>query len=107
MYTVEAYNSLCPNGLRLGGSLYNSIANLIEGLAYLRELRAAHLDLKPGNIVYTDNVRLHVINFGTVVWIAPEIQEQGAFSSIRADRWSYGKILPCFLKKSDTEDGDL
>lgn len=60
-YTVEGYISLCPDGLRLGGSLYNSIANLIEGLAYLRELGVAHLDIKPGNIVYTDNVRLHVV----------------------------------------------
>jgi hypothetical protein len=40
--------------------------------------------------------------------MAPEIQEpeQGTFSSIRADRWSNGKILH-FLKKSDRGLGSL
>lgn len=60
---------MCPDGLRVG---CNSIANLVEGLAYLRELRVAHLDIKPSNIVYTDNVRLRVIDFDTVVRVGFE-----------------------------------
>jgi len=46
----------------------------IEGLTYLRELGVAlaHLDIEPGNIVQTDNVRLHVIDFGTVVRLGSE-----------------------------------
>ena len=39
--------------------------------------------------------------------MAPEIQEQSQFSLIRADRWSCGKVLFCFLKISGTEDRDL
>jgi len=43
-------------------------------LTYLRELGVAlaHLDIEPGNIVQTDNVRLHVIDFGTVVRLGSE-----------------------------------
>jgi hypothetical protein len=48
----------------------NLIANLIEGLAYLRELPAAQSSLK--NIGYTDNARLRVIYFGTVIRVGSE-----------------------------------
>lgn len=48
------------------------IADLIEGLAYLRGLGVAHLYIKPGNIVYIDDVRLHVVDFGTVVRVGTE-----------------------------------
>jgi hypothetical protein len=37
--------------------------------------------------------------YGTQGWMAPEIQEQSAFSLIRTDRWSRGKMLLLFLKK--------
>jgi serine/threonine protein kinase len=61
-----------------------TLANLVEGLAYLRELRVAHLDIKPSSIVYTDNVRLHVIGFGTVVRVGLEDEiVEGVYGSRR------------------------
>jgi len=48
------------------------IADPIDGLAYLRGLGVAGLDIKPGNIVYIDDVRLHVVDFGTVVRVGSE-----------------------------------
>ena len=98
--------------------------DLIEGLAYLHKHGIAHLDIKPDNLVYTDDLRLQIIDFdiavrvkseddmiegdcGTLDWMAPEIQEGRMFSPIRADRWSCGKMLLCFLEKGRTEDGEL
>ncbi|KAI0247478.1 kinase-like domain-containing protein [Lactifluus subvellereus] len=98
--------------------------DLIEGLAYLHEHGVAHLDIKPGNLVYTDDFRLQIIDFNSAVrvgseddmvkgvygtrgWMAPEIREGSVYSPIRADRWSCGKVLLCFVEKSGTEGGEL
>ncbi|KAF8500463.1 hypothetical protein F5888DRAFT_1582501, partial [Russula emetica] len=62
------------------------------------------MHINPGNLVYADNFRLQIIDFNTAIrvgsedemveglygtrgWMAPEIQEQSAFSPIRGDRW--------------------
>ncbi|KAH9964012.1 kinase-like domain-containing protein, partial [Russula compacta] len=94
------------------------------GLACLHEHGVAHLDIKPGNLVHTDDCRLPIIDFGSAVrvgseddtakgiygtpgWVAPEILERGVFSPLRADRWSCGKVLFSFLEERRTVDGDL
>ena len=78
----------------------------------------------PGNLVYTNDCHLRIINFnsavrvgceddrvegayGTPGWMAPEILKQDAFSPIRADRWSCGKALLYFLEERRTEGGEL
>ncbi|EJC99413.1 kinase-like protein, partial [Fomitiporia mediterranea MF3/22] len=87
---------------------------LIEGVAFLHRQKIAHLDIKPGNLVVNFK-RLYIIDFdiavrckdvdemvkisrGTRGWSAPEIgldndEAPGAFSPIRADLWSCGKVL--------------
>jgi Protein kinase domain len=108
---------LCSKFAQLG-------CDLIEGLAYLHGHGIAHLDIKPSNLVYSRDFRLQIIDFGSAVWVeseddmvegiygtrgwmAPEIGEQSVFSPIRADRWSCGKVLLCFHKKSGMEDRGL
>lgn len=90
---------------------------VIAGLAYLHEHGVAHLDIKPDNIVYTQDLHVQIIDFGSAVWIsseddivefeggcgtrgwkAPEVEGDGQshvvkFSAIRADRWSCGAVL--------------
>ncbi|KAH9003154.1 kinase-like domain-containing protein [Lactarius hatsudake] len=87
---------------------------LIEGLGYLHEHGIAHRDIKPGNLVYDDDLCLQIIDFdvaievrdentevdeyrGTRDWTAPEMgEEEGPtawYSPIKADRWSCGRVL--------------
>ncbi|EGN97074.1 hypothetical protein SERLA73DRAFT_154414 [Serpula lacrymans var. lacrymans S7.3] len=89
---------------------------LVEGVAFLHEQRIAHLDIKPDNLICTfDTDRLLIIDFdiamkcgsendmverscGTFEWSAPEIVLDAdklpqAFSPIRADLWSCGRVL--------------
>ena len=44
---------------------------------------------------------------GTRGWMAPEMVERRMYNPIRADRWSYGKVLLSFLKASGLEGGDF
>jgi len=124
MCTLDNYLYMFADNPQLGGTSAQLGCDLMEGLAYLHESGVAHLDVKPRNLVYTDDFHLLLIDFDTAVrvgsedemvegvygtrgWMAPEIQEQSWYSPIRADRWSCGKVLLCLLKKSGTEDGDL
>ncbi|KAH9041658.1 kinase-like domain-containing protein [Lactarius pseudohatsudake] len=87
---------------------------LIEGLGYLHEHGIAHRDIKPGNLVYDDDLCLQIIDFdvatevqdentevdeyrGTRDWTAPEMGEEDGptamYSPIKADRWSCGRVL--------------
>ncbi len=123
MRTLDNYYMFADNP-QLGGTSAQLGCDLMEGLAYLHESGVAHLDVKPRNLVFTDDFHLLLIDFDTAVrvgsedemvegvygtrgWMAPEIQEQSLYSPIRADRWSCGKVIFCLLKKSGTEDGDL
>ncbi|KAI0338505.1 kinase-like protein [Trametopsis cervina] len=97
---------------------------LIEAVAFLHQQNIAHLDIKPGNIICTlRGHKLLLIDFdiamrcksadetikkscGTVGWSAPEIViEDGkplqAFSPIRADLWSTGKVLQLITDMCD------
>ena len=118
------------SGARLHSQLVQFSCDLIEGLAYLHQHGIAHLDVKPGNLVYDNCGPLLIIDFdcavrvhneneeinglrGTRGWRAPEIgddEEEIAsptFSPIRADRWSCGKVLLEFVEKVGTEEGKI
>jgi serine/threonine protein kinase len=118
MHSVYIYLSMCSGEQQLRrGRLSQLGCDLIDGLAFLHEHGVAHLDVKLGNLVYTDDFRLRIIDFdsavrvesendmveggdyyGTPGWRAPEIHDRSAFSPIRADRWSCGKVLLCFVE---------
>jgi len=91
--------------------------DLIQGLTYLHMHGIAHLDIKPGNLVYGGH-RLQIIDFDTAVevegeeteisgyrgtpgWTAPEIGEQDGqartYSPMKADAWSCGRVLQRFV----------
>ncbi|KAI0256900.1 kinase-like domain-containing protein [Lactifluus subvellereus] len=121
MCTVRGDLSMFSGALRCGKFIQLGW-DLIEGLVYLHEHGVAHLDIKPGNMVYTDDFRLQIIDFNSAVrvgceddmvedvygtrgWMAPEIREGSAYSPMRADRWSCGKVPLCFVETSGTKDG--
>ena len=120
MRTVRGDLSMCSDSLRCAQFGWD----LIEGLAYLHSHGVAHLDIKPGNLVCTDDFRLQIIDFNSAVqvrheddmvkgvygtrgWMAPEIRPRNMYSPIRADRWSCGQVAFWFLEASGTEDEDL
>ena len=103
---------------------------LIEGVAFLHKQDIAHLDIKPFNIVYSQGLkRLYLIDFslskrcddedemvtmscGTKGWSAPEIEldrdkPRRAFSPIRADLWSCGKVLRFMSERSGKIHGSI
>jgi hypothetical protein len=95
---------------------------LIKGLAYLHELCIAHRDIKPDNLVVDQDFCLKIIDFdiamqlkdedekvddecGTKHWMAPEVEKKStAYSPIRADRWSCGRVLLYLLDELETDD---
>jgi len=102
--------------------------DLIKGVAFLHRHFIAHRDIKPDNLVYTDAFRLQIIDFevatrlidadqlldedaGTEEYKAPEIEDiygqPKLHSPIRADRWSCGLIISCFLVCSDQKGRQL
>ncbi|PCH38393.1 kinase-like protein, partial [Wolfiporia cocos MD-104 SS10] len=91
--------------------------DLAKGLTFIHKNGIAHLDIKPANLVYTDEHRLQIIDFdiavqvkdeddlmcgylGTEGWMAPEIGKKDGphplYSPIRADRWSCGRVFLVF-----------
>lgn len=122
--------SMHASGALLHSQLVQFCRDLIEGLAYLHRHGVAHLDVKPGNLVYDNRGHLQIIDFdsavrvssedekitglyGTRGWRAPEIgddEEEIAsplFSPIRADRWSCGKVLLEFVEEVEAEEGKI
>ncbi|KAH8115490.1 kinase-like domain-containing protein, partial [Phellopilus nigrolimitatus] len=88
--------------------------DLARGVTFLHDHGIAHLDIKPANMVYTDEYRLQIIDFdvsvrvkdendeiegynGTELWKAPEIgpmDGEGYFySPIKADRYLCGFVF--------------
>ena len=103
---------------------------LIEGVAFLHRHKVAHLDIKPNNIVYSfESKHLYIIDFnlsmrckdiaemiaiscGTDRWSTPKVELDGnkpprAFSPIRADLWSCGKVLQFILQESGEIDRSI
>jgi hypothetical protein len=98
---------------------------LIKGLAHLHELRIAHRDIKPDNLVVDQDFCLKIIDFdiamqlkdedekvddacGTKHWIAPEVVNKSTtYSPIRADRWACGRVLLYLLNELGADDERL
>lgn len=115
-----------------GGALHGRYIALsrdvAKGVSFLHDHGIAHLDIKPANMVYTENYRLQLIDFDTSVrvksedetiegyigseeWIAPEIgPEDGPnypYSPIKADRYSCGRVFMDFLLAHEGDDEGL
>ena len=96
-YGPLALEQLLPLAVDIAGALH-----------YLHSLRMIHLDIKPGNLVVSDRVRVVDLGLartfeqaaalkgrlGTVSWMAPE-QHRPRESSIgpQADSWAWGACL--------------
>lgn len=112
---------------RLGDKSAHLSRELIEGVAFLHRRNIAHMDIKPDNLVYESD-RLYIIDFdvavrckdademvkmscGTRGWSAPEVvldddEATCAFSPIRADLWSCGKVLQ-YITEAGQNDEDF
>ncbi|KIK61802.1 hypothetical protein GYMLUDRAFT_102093, partial [Collybiopsis luxurians FD-317 M1] len=88
--------------------------HLVAGVSYLHRNRIAHLDIKPGNVVCSQEGILKIIDFsvsvylsgdeqivrgyqGTQNWTAPEVgTEEGPsreYNPFLADKWSCGAMM--------------
>jgi serine/threonine protein kinase len=121
--TVKVYVEFGP---KLSESKVSQLClGLIKGLTYLHEHRIAHRDIQPHNLlVNNENFRLIITDFdiamrvededeevddqcGTKHWMAPEVEGNLRHSPIKADRWSCGHVILCFLDKSKQEGKHL
>lgn len=124
---VSSALSSPPAQIQLLGRFLQLAEDLIHGMTFIHDLCIAHLDIKPENLVYTDEGGLHleIIDFdisvqlshpdevidtycGTERYRAPEIGfEDGPrrpYSPIRADRFSAGRVLFRFAEVHGKED---
>ncbi len=120
-HSVDLELRLFPDYGSVRGRLIEFSRNLLEGLSFLHEHKIAHLDIKPRNLVYTDDFLLQIIDFdiavqladindqideycGTKDWMAPEIGEENgprhSYSPILADKWSCGRVLAILRRDS-------
>ncbi|KAH9018442.1 hypothetical protein EDB84DRAFT_1566413 [Lactarius hengduanensis] len=114
-------HSICNQRLMNRGGLHGCVQlsqGLIKGLTYLHEHNVAHRDIKPGNLVCDDAFHPQIIDFdaavqvqdentetdeyrGTEDWTAPEMGKENGptpmHSPIKADRWSCGRVLLCYI----------
>jgi serine/threonine protein kinase len=119
MESVAAYVVVAPN--QLYGKVAQVCWGLIRGIAYLHEICIAHSDIKPSNLVVDQGFCLKIIDFdlamqvkdedeevndqcGTKHWMAPEIEKKLAYSPIKADRWSSGRVILYLLHELKKED---
>ena len=101
MVAVKGYVEYAPN--LSGGKVSQICSGFIKGLAYLHEHCITHRYIKPDNLLLSKNFCLKIIDFdltvrvkdqdeevddqcGTRHWMAPEVEKELRYSSIKADR---------------------
>ncbi|KIK52134.1 hypothetical protein GYMLUDRAFT_371404 [Collybiopsis luxurians FD-317 M1] len=94
----------------IGPTAFRLTVELASAIQFLHDNHIAHLDIKPDNLALTSDWVLQVLDFGMSVFVtnedqmvygrcgtegfmAPEIQSEGVFSPIRADRFSTGCVF--------------
>ena len=112
---VYLFLELCPNGSLSdyinkhgpikGDKLVSLMHSLLTGLAYIHGQNCAHLDIKPGNILFDSHWRPKLADFGisrfadhgesnqhagTIAFMAPEILQGRAYNQFKADIWALG-----------------
>ena len=118
------------DGGDLRGKFLDLSRDLTTGLSFLHKNGIAHLDIKPSNLVYTNESRprLEIIDFDIAVqvrdeeeeiddycgsrgWMAPEVGEENGprrmYSPMRADKWSCGRVLRLFAERHGKADEGL
>ncbi|KAL5478636.1 hypothetical protein ACEPAI_1913 [Sanghuangporus weigelae] len=110
-------------GLQPSQMFTNFAEALINGVAFLHRHLVAHLDIKPDNLVYDDELRIQIIDFdvsvqledendtidyevGTTGYAAPEVYQRDfedpdrrlPYRPILADRYSLGVTIRKFLR---------
>jgi serine/threonine protein kinase len=98
-------------GLLQGRQLYGICKNILNGLVYIHEHRYAHLDLKPGNVLFDRFGRPKLADFGishqydtgghegsqragTSAYMAPEMLSCPTYDPFKVDIWAFG--VTCF-----------
>lgn len=103
--------------------------DLARGVTFMHGNGIAHRDIKPGNLVFTENFHLRIIDFDTSLfvdgedsqvsgyvgsewWMAPEIGSEDdyphpMYSPIRADRFSCGRVFEEFGRFNSASDEGL
>ena len=81
---------------------------LLEGISYLHKKKIAHLDIKPENILLTENLDIKLADFGccqcvdlttkpkicgTLFYVSPEILRLKCSDGRTSDIWSFGIVL--------------
>jgi serine/threonine protein kinase len=119
MESVAAYVVVAP--LQLSEKVAQICWGLIQGVAHLHKVCIAHRDIKPSNLVVDRDFCLKIIDFdlamqvkdedeevndqcGTKHWMAPEVEKKLAYSPVKADRWSSGRVLLYLLDELRKED---
>lgn len=90
---------------------------LLVGVDFLHSLQIAHMDIKPNNLLITEDKTLKIIDFdlslihcdkdaevhggsrGTSGFMAPEVSGKGTYNPFKADCYSCGCCLKEFLDK--------
>jgi serine/threonine protein kinase len=85
----------------------DALFGILAGLAFLHSKNVIHCDLKPGNVIFNDNVAI-LADFGlsvrdvgdpkyssvqSVYWRAPEIFDRDPYYTTKIDMWSVGALI--------------
>lgn len=126
--SVYVQLSFFTDGGRLRGHFIQLSHDLLQALAFLHENNIAHLDIKPRNLLFTNDVRLQITDFDVAVqvkssddkiddyrgskgWMAPEIGDEDGprrlYNPFKADKWSCGCVLSLFAKRHGEPDENL